>query len=278
MFIKKSLRIIITILLIYLFAPKLIHSNDSAFKWRIGEELTYRVKGACIRLGTLKLEITDSSIVNDMLVYHVKLHIDSNPMLFFVNMHNVYYSFINENFQLHHFYAEEVIDDVTYKGEYKIDYGDSLILIKITDVEDNTKNIERSMRFKRTILDSTSLVFYARKQAVTTKKDTVESFFESEHGKVAFNFHGKKDQVTIAALDFPIECYYIDGKIDTMGIVGVTVPYKGWFTADGQRPPKKSRVKSFYRKRQGRVGKMKKVGTKILNHKSKRILLKAENE
>ena len=132
-----------------------------------------------------------------------------------------------------------------YKAEYTIDYADSLILINMTDMDDTTKNIERSMPFERTILDGTSLVFYARKQAVSTKKDTVESFFESERGKVAFNFHGRKDQVTIAALDSPIECYSIDGKIETKGIAGVTGPYKGWFAADEQRPPIKAELKVF---------------------------------
>jgi hypothetical protein len=241
----KFLKIFIIILVLGFYTPKLIYSNDFAFKWRIGEELTYKVKWAFIRLGTLKLEVADTTFVDDKLIYHVKLHVDSNPMLFFVNMHNVYNSFINENFQLHHFYAKEVIDDLTYKAEYKIDYGDSLILINMTDVDDTTKNIKRSMPFERTILDGTSLVFYARKQAVTTKKDTVESFFESERGRVAFNFHGRKDLVTIAALDSPIECFYIDGKIHTKGIAGITGPYKGWFAADGQRPPIKAELKVF---------------------------------
>jgi hypothetical protein len=245
MFVMQSLKIIIMILLLCLFNPDLIHSNDFDFKWKIGEELTYKVKWAFIRLGTLKLEIADTSVVADMLLYHVKLHIDSNPLLFFVNMHNVYDSFINENFQLHHFYAKEKIDNVTYKAEYKIDHIDSLILINMTDIKDPCRTIKRSMPFAGTILDGTSLVFYARKQAVFTQKDSVESFFESERGKVVLNFYGKKDRVKIAALDSPIDCYYIDGKINTKGIAGISGQYKGWFAADGQRPPIRAELNVF---------------------------------
>ncbi len=134
---------------------------------------------------------------------------------------------------------------MTYEAKYSIDYANSLILINMTDLDDTTRKIERLIPFERTILEGTSLFFYARKHAVKTKNDTVESFFESERGKVAFNFHEKKDQVTIAALDSPIECYYIDGKIDTKGIAGVTGPYKGLFAADGQRPPIKAELKVF---------------------------------
>jgi hypothetical protein len=51
--------------------------------------------------------------------------------------------------------------------------------------------------------------------------------------------------VRITALDSPIDCYYIDGEIKTKGIAGVTGPYKGWFAADGQRPPIKAELKVF---------------------------------
>jgi len=241
----KSIKILLIILMPYLVNPKLLYSNDFDYKWKIGEQLTYKVKWSFIRLGTLKLEIADTSVVEGTLLYHVKLHIDSNPLLFFVNMHNVYDSFINENFQLHHFYADEKIDGKTYKAEYRIDYADSLILINMTDINDTSRTIQKATPFEKTILDGTSLVFYARRQAVSAQKDTVESFFESERGKVAFNFYGKRETVEITALDSPLDCYYIDGKIETRGIAGVTGPYKGWFAADGQRPPIKAELKVF---------------------------------
>lgn len=228
-----------------LISPNLLLSNDYSFKWKIGEELIYKVKWSFIRLGTIKLQICDTLVVNSTRVYHVKLFIDSNPLLFFVNIHNVYNSYINENFQLHHFFAEEKIDDVTYNAEYRFNYSVNLIYIKMTDINDPTKTIEKSMPFKGTILDGTSLVFYARKYAISTKNDTVTSFFESERGKVAFNFTGKTDRVKLSALDSPIESYYIDGEIKTKGIAGVTGPYKGWFALGKQRPPLKAELKVF---------------------------------
>ena len=245
MAVTKIIRSFIIIFLINVSNPYFLQSNDFDFKLKIGEQLTYKVKWAFIRLGTLKLEIADTLVVDDELLYHVKLYVDSNPLLFFVNMHSVYNSYINKDFQLHRFYSEEKIDDVNYIAEYRIDYSDSLILIKMTDVNDTSKIINKSMPFEKTILDGTSLIFYARKQAFSTKKDTVESFFESERGKVAFNFHGQKKPVKIAALVSPVDCYYIDGKIDTRGIAGVTGRYKGWFASDGQRPPIKGELKVF---------------------------------
>ena len=169
-----------------------------------------------IRLGTLKLQICDSLIIDNTFVYHVRLQIDSNPLLFFVNMHNVYNSYLDENFQLHLFYAEEKIDNVTYKAEYRLDYSDSLIHINMTDIEDTAKTIKKSVPFQETVLDGTSLIYYARKNAISTKTDTVIAFFESEQGEVAINFKGKEGRIKISALDSPVESYFVDGRLNTI--------------------------------------------------------------
>jgi len=237
--------IAISLMFIILLAPNLLLSNDNSFKWNIGEELTYRVKWSFLRLGTLKLQICDSLVIDGTFVYHVKLYIDSNPLLFFVNMHNVYNSYLDENFQLHLFNSEEKIDNVTYKAEYRIDYIDSLIHINMTDIKDTSKTIKKSVPFRDTILDGTSLVYYARKNAVSTKTDTVIAFFESEQGEVAINFKGKMGKITISALDSSVESYYVDGRMNTLGIAGVTGPFKGWFAVDEQRIPLKAELKVF---------------------------------
>ncbi len=152
---KKSYfaKIVVILIIIILYSPNLLLSNDNPFKWKIGEELTYKVKWSFIRLGTLKLQICDSLVIDNTLVYHVRLLIDSNPLLFFVNMHNVYNSYLDKNFQLHLFYAEEKIDNVTYKAEYRLDYSDSLIHIDMTDIKDPAKTIKKSVPFQETVLE-----------------------------------------------------------------------------------------------------------------------------
>jgi hypothetical protein len=137
----KNIKLFVIAILINVLSLNLLQSKDIDFKLKIGEQLTYKVKWAFIRLGTLKLETLDTLVLNGELLYHIKLHIDSNPLLFFVNMHSLYDSFINENFQFHHFYAEEKIDNVTYITEYRVDYSNSLILVNMTDVNDTSNRL-----------------------------------------------------------------------------------------------------------------------------------------
>ena len=72
-----------------------IHSLDNSFQWQIGEELTYKVKWSFIRIGTLKFQVRDSMFIDGNPVYHIKLFLDTNPLIFFIDMHNVYESLIS---------------------------------------------------------------------------------------------------------------------------------------------------------------------------------------
>ncbi|MGD9899625.1 MAG: hypothetical protein AB7T22_10930, partial [Calditrichaceae bacterium] len=62
------------------------------FQWRVGEELVYKVKWSFLRLGTVKLQIVDTTKIENVPVYHLRFFIYSNPLLFFVNNHSVYNS------------------------------------------------------------------------------------------------------------------------------------------------------------------------------------------
>ena len=241
----KFSSIITLFILIFLFFPSTTFSDDNFFEWQIGEELTYKVKWSFIRLGTLKLQVVDTLTINNTFVYHIKLFIDSNPLIFFVNMHSVYESFIDDKFRLNLFLADEEIDNVTYKTEYRFNYVDSLIHINMTDVNDPTKTIVRDDTLNETILDGTTMIFYARANVAYTKSDTITSFFEAKRGKVVINFKGKNGKIKISALQSPMETFYLDGIIHMKGIAGLTGPFKGWFALDEQRPPLKAELKVF---------------------------------
>jgi len=243
---RKIVRILlVAFLLILILNPIILYSNNKNFNWKIGEELTYKVKWAFIRLGTVRIEVCDTLTMNNTFVYHIKLFIDSNPLLFFVNMHNVYESYITKDFRLHLFLSEEKVDGVVYLAEYRFDYSDSLIHIIMTDMENPDITIKKEDPMNETLLDGTAMIFYARANSIHNRTDTLISFFASKRGKVAINFRGEKVKTNITALNNPIESYYVNGIVRMKGIAGLTGPYKGWFAADEQRPPLKAELKVF---------------------------------
>ena len=78
------------------------------FKWQVGEQLIYSVKWSFFTLGKLKLTVLKSDTLAGRKVYHCRINIDSNPSLPFVNIHDIYDSFMDaEDFSSNIFLSYE---------------------------------------------------------------------------------------------------------------------------------------------------------------------------
>ncbi len=229
-------------LLIFLFSE---NKAQNKFRWVIGEELTYKVKYGFLRLGTLTMQVVDSVRMDEQKVYKTMVHIDSNPMIFFVNMHSVYESYINENFYPHLFLADEKIDGKYYKTRYRFDYLNKLIDVKMTDLEDTSKIIIKKIPLDEKMQDGMSLIFYARGNVHLAKEETLTAFYEAKKGKIFIRFKGKGDAMKIDALESSQQCYAVDGQANIKAIAGFGGKYEGWFATDPQAPPLKAKLKVF---------------------------------
>jgi len=240
------LRLLICLMItIVVINSKPAKAEEVKFNFMVGEEFAYKVRWSFIRLGTLKLVVKDTSRIDGELVYHTQLFIDSNPLLFFVNMHNVYNSYLDEKFRLRLFTAEERIDDILYETVYKFNYQDSTIKATYTNIENPEEVLQKEMSIDELLLDGSSLIFYARSRVHNEITESLTTFFEAKKGKVQINFKGKGGNQRISSFEDPIETYYVDGVMDATGIAGITGPFKGWFSTDRQRPPVKAKLKVF---------------------------------
>ena len=239
---KKIVLIIICFTLLIHFTA---FGNEDNYQWQVGEELSYRVRWSFIRLGTVRVLVHDTLTYDSTFVYHIKLFIDSNPLIFFVDMHNVYDSYVDKQFRLRLFSALEIIDGIKYDATYKFDYNKKIIHVNMTSMKDPSKTIIEDLPLEENVLDGATMIYYARAHVHTSETDTLTSFFEAKKGKVFINFQGENDVVEIDALEQPLKTYYLDGVVQMKGIAGLTGPYKGWFSQDAQRPPLKAQLKVF---------------------------------
>lgn len=243
----NSLKIYLIILVLGLsiFYHKPALSEDNKFELSIGEELTYKVKWAFIRLGTLKYQLLDTLRQDGNLVYHLRLYIDSNPMLFFVNMHSVFETYMGDRLIPYKFIAYEKIDNINYLTEHHFNYKDSTMQLTMTDIEDTTHIIKKTRSITKSIYDALTLVYYARSKVENVDIDTLSTFFGEEIGDIVINFRGQK---AFSLSDFEDEfdiSYFIDGTILMKGIAGLTGPYLGWFGGSKRRIPLKAEMKVF---------------------------------
>ena len=231
--------------LAFILSTSSVSANKHQFQWQVGEELVYKVNWLFIRLGTLKIQVLDKLTMDGSTVYHTKMFIDSNPLLLFVNIHSVYESYINEDFYPHLFLAEEKIEGVTYWTEYRFNYADSVIYVKMTNTEDTTEVIVKQLPLDERLQDGMSLVFYARGNVHLQKKKKLTAFYEAQKGKLDINIRGKKRKIQIAAINSSLPAYELDGKAHFKAIAGFGGYYRGWFSTDNQRVPLKAEMKVF---------------------------------
>jgi hypothetical protein len=240
--IKKVYLLLITLIL--LISNGL--AQESNFNWKIGEELTYRVSYAFIRLGTLKLQILDSYTKDSLLVYKTRLYIDSNPMVFFVDMHGIYNVDIDEKIRPVLYTFEEQDEDKKYTATYQFSYCDSVLIVNYRSENDSIhKPFTKNDKLPEKFYDGLSLVFFARANVSQTRFDTLTTFIHDNNGPVSINFSGKDEPLEIDALEQEIKALYLDGVIHVEGIAGVTGPYKGWFSTDAQHVPLRAEMDVF---------------------------------
>ncbi len=240
----NRLKLLFPLLLITILLRPAI-AGELDFRWQTGEELTYKVKWSFIRLGTVQLAVRDSFIYNSIPVHKVTFRIDSNPMLFFVNMHSRFTCYVDSLLRPVYYVASERSGNKRKKAIYNFYYADSIFTIDFMDEHDTTKYRREVLPLKETVFDGISLIFYSRLHISKNHSDTVTAFLDDKLGKVHLNYHGRADTIHIASWKDAIPTYFIDGVINMKGIAGVTGPFRGWFARDAQRPPLRAYVKVF---------------------------------
>jgi len=233
------------LLFLVLFSGRLFPGEKSKFEWQTSEEYTYKIKWSVVRLGTVKLIMSDSFNKNGHRFYKVKFIADSNPFLFLIDLHNNYETLLDDIFRPHYCIANERSRDEISFSMSRFDYNSGYReLSKKSDSTGDSLRIEKLL-ISEQLYDGLALIYYARNFVDTTRSDTLTSFFEETTGNIILNFTGRTERLKTDWTENEVECYYLDGRINIEGIAGVTGPYRGWFTADEKRIPVRAELKVF---------------------------------
>ena len=229
--------------ILFLLYNKLCTAGPVVFP--VGETLSYKVSWSVFRLGTLKITVVDTLRMDDRRVYHARLNIDSNPLLFFINRHSEFNTYFDDDLCTHLFRSQDAVDGINYNTEYHFDYRDSVLSIDMTDMNDPDKRIQRKKPFHDRVLDGTSLLYYARLHAGETRADTTFFLFAGGFVPTYFEFRGEGKPIKIHGVEKKLKTGFVEGLIPGEGIAGLSGRFKGWFTVQNQKIPLKAQLKVF---------------------------------
>ena len=206
---------------------------SSGGQFFIGEELQYNVSYSVFDIGLVKMQVIDTAMRNGVKVFKCKAFLDSYSGLPFVDLHQVFYSEMDENafsqFFVTHNTGKASVMPFT---KYIFDYGKSKVFFEMgTDPGGIVKNKGEEPVFEPQ-LDGLSLFYYARQNFQQQQKYDVPVLVNEKSYKTHFNFMNKVGIQEIDAVKYPVQIKEFDGTSDFTGVFGLTGYFKGFFSND----------------------------------------------
>ena len=212
-------------------------------KLEAGEELVYVVKYSVMRLGEVKLRITDKKNIDGKIYYNAIADIDSYPGIPFVNLHQVYETTMTSDY--HSKYFKGIIkhsDDTSY-AEYHFNYSDSLVNISEGKINDQAQSYDTTISVDKRYQDGLSIFYYARMNSGQDKEVEIPTFIDKKKVNTDITFEDKSEEVSIDAVDYDVDCVYLEGEAHFISIFGLTGDFEGWFSNDNAAIPIKAKMK-----------------------------------
>lgn len=196
----------------------------------VGEDLTYVVKYAFLRLGEVRIRVVEKLNIRNTPVYKTMAYIDSYPDLPFVSLHQVYESYIDASFFPHRFFALIFNDDTTVVNYAFFD--STRIEIEKGRYNSNKLWLDSTAIVDKRMQDGLSILFFARLHSGKNKQLEIPCFVNEKEELTKINFYDESEAVTIDSIDYEIDCTRIEGETDFVSVYGLTGYFEGWFSND----------------------------------------------
>ncbi len=210
-----------------------------------GEELEYEVSFFNIKLG--KIKIVTEQIIDycGNQVYRAKSFMESYTGIPFVDLKAFYSSWIDTTISFSHRFEGSLKLDADRWAFQKILFNYDENLIYNEKYEDKVLIEKLTTPTTRKINDGLSLFFLARQYTNMKRSVKVPTLMDTKIGTTYLNFHGKKENVQIPAIKYPVKTIYFDGRADWEGVYGLSGKFEGWFSDDDARVPIRAKMNVY---------------------------------
>ncbi|MDZ4711664.1 MAG: DUF3108 domain-containing protein [bacterium] len=210
-----------------------------------GEELTYEVSYGFIKLGEVKMVVTDLKEEKGKKIYTAKSFMRSYDGVPLVSLNSVFESdivFDSKELYTRRFKAIEYKDEGVITIEYKFNYDSQFVHVKKDNMGrveiDSNIRINKNIKFQ----DGLSLFYLARLNSFTTENFLVPVFMNEMETSVNYFFSSKPDEISVDAFKNDVNAVRCSGTANFTGVFGLTGEFIGWFSDDERRMPLKSQL------------------------------------
>ena len=208
----------------------------------VGEEIEYEVSFLGFGIGSIKIETLGKEIQNDREIYHVKAFIKSYDGIPYVGLKTIYESWVDRTLS----YSHKFVGNTKFIGPdwiyQRIDFDYDKNIIHDRQWKKDNLIYEKKFDINKKWNDGFSLFFLARHYSNLGRTVKVPTFIKDTASTI-IDFTGKKENVKIDAVDYPVKTVYLNGKAKWEGIYGLQGDFEGWFSDDDAHVPIKAYMK-----------------------------------
>jgi hypothetical protein len=226
-----------------LFMSAVFCSADSGV-YSAGEELYYEVSFLGVKLGSIKIVSEGTEDYNGKKVNRVKGYIESYKGIPFVSIQSLYDSWMDPSLT----YSYKFVGHTKFgdKWDYQqlvFDYNNNFI--KNEKWYDNRLSFTQTFNSSKKWNDGLTLFFLARKYLNLGRAIKIPTIIDKDTVNTEIYFKGKKENVSIDAVDYPVRTIYFNGDAKWTGIYGLTGKFEGWFSDDDAHVPIKAKMNVY---------------------------------
>jgi hypothetical protein len=219
--------------------------NSASSFLQVGEELTYQVSYLFVKLGQIRLVVKERVPSNGGYIYRTAAYIDSYPGIPFISLHSIFESDIDEAVYSRGFVGSELKEDRWRYLKYDYDYPNRKVFIESGVQALNTIESRDTLEMETVCQDGLSLFYFARANVHKKQELTIPTLVVKKKVTTYIDFLNELDDVSIDAVDYRVDAVKIEGKLNFVGLYGLTGDFKGWFSADSACVPIKAKMRVY---------------------------------
>ena len=206
-------------------------NSDEGGKLIVGEDLTYVVKYAFFNLGEIRFNVVEKTEIENTCLYKTVAFIDSYPDLPFVEIHQVYESYIDSSSLFPIKFLAQIFGEDTILVNYDF-IGDSIVQMQ-KEISGGRKIwLDSAAIIHQSVQDGLSILYFVRSRFGKDQTIQIPCFVNEGEETATINFYSEPEPVSIEAIEYEIDCLYLDGYTDFVSVYGMTGNFEGWFSND----------------------------------------------
>jgi len=217
-------------------------SPATAYSVAAGEELVYEVSWWIVKLGTIRMRVTDAGRDSGAVHPAIRADIDTYENLPFTSLHAVSETIMDSAFSSLESLGLSQDGNAWRTIRYRYAHDRDVLLVEHgtasgrDDRRFTTEDVD-TLSIGPEFQDGLSIFYYARAHLRSGRQETVPTIIEGREGRTRFDFTGEATDEEIDAVDYPVDVIAFSGTMEFSGIYGLTGPFEGWFSNDDARVP-----------------------------------------